>query len=118
MFLKKTAATFFALLGTGLAALAVMLCLLFSDASPMLLIPADAAEAKTEALMEALCAGDYAAAESCLSGQPDLGANREAVDTVSDLVWQAWLECLDYEFTSPCYPSETGLSRDVTVINP
>lgn len=59
-------------------------------------------------MMDALCAGDYATAQSCIYGQPDLGAG-EPEDAVSKLLWDAFTDSLSYEFTGLCRITDTDL---------
>ena len=84
------------------------------NAQPRMLESPEAASAQAQHMMDALCAGDYATAQSCIYGQPDLGAG-EPEDAVSKLLWDAFTDSLSYEFTGLCRVTDTGFARDATV---
>lgn len=105
----------FAMLGTLLMAGTAALCLTSLDAQPRLLDVPGAAREQAAALMEAVGEGDYAAAGSCLQGQPDLGAAREPADEVGAVIWEAFLDSLSYEFVGELYAAENGLAWDVRI---
>jgi len=114
---RKIAAVFFSLLAAACMILAVFLALHFRNAEPVLLsAPRDAVQ-RAEAVMEALCSGDYAAAEKMLYGTPDLGAEQEPEEPMGQILWQAYVESLDYELVGACYPTDTGLAQDVKIIS-
>lgn len=75
----------------------------------------EAAQARTEELMEAVCAGQFDRASALLKGSPELGMAPAQEDTAEALLWQAWLDSLRYEFLDDCYVTREGLARDVTV---
>ena len=115
MKVKKFLAWLFGLLGVALMAGTFFLCLTSLDAQPKLVqIPVQARQC-TEDLMESLCGGDYAAAQTLLVGNPDLGLDREPENEVAALIWQAFEESLTYEFDGDCYATEKGLARNVKV---
>lgn len=105
----------FALLGTLLMAGTAVLCLTSLGAQPRLLEVPGAARERAAALMEAVSEGDYAAAGSCLQGQPDLGAAREPSDEVGTVIWDAFLGSLSYEFAGEPYAADSGLAWDVRI---
>lgn len=104
----------FAVLGMLLMAAAVVLCLLSRNAQPRMLESPEAASAQAQRMMDALCAGDYETAGSCMYGQPELGAG-EPEDEVSRLLWDAFTGSLSYGFTGTCYVTDTGIARNVSV---
>ena len=115
MKVKKFFAWLFGLLGVALMAGTFFLCLTSLDAQPKLVqIPVQARQC-TEDLMDALCGGDYAAAQALLVGNPDLGLDREPENEVAALVWQAFEDSLTYEFDGDCYATENGLARNVKI---
>lgn len=105
----------FALLAVVLILGTVALCFLSLDASAILVGGARQAEARTEALMEAICQGDDAAAGSMLQGQPALDSGRSPESSLGQLLWEAYRGSIAYEFSGSCYASDSGLCRDVTV---
>lgn len=98
-----------------LAAGTVVLCLNSLNSSPVLLTQPEAAAERAEAMMDAVCEGDYVGAASFMYGSPDLGAAREPADEVGTLIWSAFLDSIRYEFTGDCYATDSGVARDVTV---
>ena len=104
----------FGVLGVLLMTGTVMLCLMSRNAQPRMLESPEAASAQAQRMMDALCAGDYDTAGSCMYGQPDLGAG-EPEDEVSRLLWDAFTDSLSYEFTGVCSVTDAGLTRKATV---
>lgn len=112
---KKFFAWLFGLLGVVLMAGTFFLCLTSLDAAPKLVqIPVEARQC-SENLMEAICNGDYAAAEALLVGNPDLGLSEKPEGEVEAILWKAFEESLSYEFDGDCYATENGLARNVKV---
>lgn len=105
----------FAAAGILLALIAVILSLTNLKASPVLAaVPEDAA-ACSDAIMSALARGDFAKAEKLLYGTPDLGVDRKASDEVGELIWDAFVDSIEYEFTGDFYATDSGIARDVTI---
>ena len=102
---------FFVLLLAATAVLAVSA----RNSSPVMAGALERAEVRTEALMDAICAGDYAAAEKLISGRPDLEIDRDPSNPLSLVLWEAYIERLSYEFRGDCYYDDYGVYRDVTV---
>ncbi len=105
----------FAVLGTALAALTLWTALGSLEASPVLLRTPSEAVNTANAMLTAVCEGDYAAAGEMMYGSPDLGASRDAADEVGVLVWNAFVESLDYQLVSSCYATDSGVAIDVTL---
>lgn len=104
----------------GIAGLLVMLgtavlCFVSLDAPARVLSTPAGARECSEALMEALETGDYAAAGKYLYGQPDLGVNAQPSGEAAAAVWQAFRDSFSYEFIGECYVSGSGMARDVQV---
>lgn len=104
----------FAVLGVLLMTVTVVVCVLSRNAQPRMLESPEAASAQAQRMMDALCAGDYETAQSCMYGQPDLGAG-EPDDEVSRLLWDAFTDSLSYEFTGLCRVTDTGIARDAAI---
>lgn len=85
------------------------------DTPPQLVEPPENAVHRTQAMMDALMEGEFSAASTYMLGNPDLGADREASDTVGVMIWEAFMDSLEYSFTSELYATEDGLSRNVSV---
>ena len=113
--LKYIASVLLAAIGLSAAAAAVYLCVHFVDAKPMLLTPADVAQSKVVALMDAVSEGDYAKASQAIYGTPNLGVDREAADEVGVMIWEAFQDSISYELLGDCYTTERGLAQNVSI---
>lgn len=105
----------FGLLGVVLAVLTAAVCLWAVDAPPVLVVKPAAAAEKAEALMAAVCEGDYEKAEDMLYGSPDLGMDRLPSDEVGRILWDAFQQSFSYELTGDCYATDSGVAQDVTL---
>lgn len=105
----------FGLLGICLAAACVVLALSNRNASPVLVRQPEAAMDRVEDMMEALCAGDYAAVSGCLYGNPNLGLDREAEGEVAQLFWNAMAQSFTCEIRSDFHATNSGVALDVTI---
>ena len=111
---SKILSAVFGVLGILLMVATAAVSIASRNAQPRMLESPEAASAQAQRMMDALCAGDYEAAQSCIYGQPDLGAG-EPEDAVSKLLWDAFTDSLSYEFTGLCRVTDTGFARDATV---
>jgi len=102
----------FALLAVVFAAAAVGFTLMFLRMDPVLLKTPEAAVETAERFMAAACRGEYETAQELLDGNPDLGADHVPADAASQLIWEAYLDSLDYRLTGECYGADSGLSQD------
>lgn len=105
----------FAVAGMLLAACAVALSLTRLHADPVLVAVPDAAEQCAQALMDALERGNYGDAGEMMYGTPDLGVDRAASDEVGQMLWKAFTDSLEYEFSGEFYTTDSGVARDVTI---
>ena len=105
----------FAVIGLCLLAVATLFCLAFLSAPPIMVRVPDAALECSETLMEALQKGDYDTASACLTGQPALGLDREPTEEAGKILWEAFSESFQYEFTGDCYATPTGVARSVMI---
>lgn len=102
-------------LGTALAVGTLGLVIWAVSASPVMLRPPETAACRAEALMDAVCSGDYQGASDLLYGGPSLGARPEDSSPAVDLLWEAFLESLDYTFLGDCCVADSGVAIDVLV---
>lgn len=102
-------------LGIAILVFTLVLCLVSLDAETVLLTPPGEALGRAEAMMDAVAAGDYAAAGQLMYGKPDLGVDREPADAVGKLVWDAFIGSISYEFVGDCYATDSGISQNVSV---
>lgn len=105
----------FALLGIAVAAVTVWLCLNSLDREPVLLQEPKTAVSRVDALFKAVCADDYTAAAELLYGNPDLGGDRENMDKISAMIWDAYVQSISYELVGGCTATAGGVAQKVTV---
>lgn len=111
----KILSVLFGLLFIPLLIGTVYLAVSARNAAPLLVSSMTDAQGQTQALMDAVCSRDYAAAEELLSGDLTLTPDREPTNTLSKTLWDAYGNTLSYEFRGDCYATDYGLFRDVTV---
>lgn len=102
-------------LGTILLALTLVLILVGADSEPALLLLPKEGNACAEQMMQALCAGDYAAVSQQLYGTPELGVVPESADPISERILECYLESLSYEWLGDCYALDDGLALDIRI---
>lgn len=113
----RIAACFWALLSLLFAAAAIGVVVSCRDAEPVLLEVPEEAALQAEKLMESLCGGDFAEAQTLLYGTPDLGADRDPTDAVGAMVWEAYVRSLDYELVGELYATDAGIAQKVKFIH-
>lgn len=112
---KKLVAAVFGILGLGLALATVVLSLAMRNAPVVMLSDASAAQECAEGLLDAVCRGNFRSAEGLLLGTPSLGADRQAKDAVGQLLWDAYLDSMEYTLEGDCYACDEGIAQDVTI---
>lgn len=112
---SKFFAGLFALLGICVAAATVWLCLQVLDKEPVLLKEPTAAVEQVDKLFRAVCEDDYAAASKLLYGEPDLGGDREHMEKISALIWDAYVDSFRYELVGSCTPTDIGVAQQVKI---
>lgn len=95
-----------AVLGVGLSFRSI-------GAAPVLVGQPVEARAQAVAVMDAICGGDYATAGSLLYGKPELGIDREPADAVGKLLWQAYVDSMEYELSGDCFATDRGVAQKV-----
>ena len=115
MRISKFFSGLFALIGIAIGAGAVFLCLNSLDREPVLLKAPDTAAVRVDALFQAVCDNDYAAASALIYGSPALDAVQEEEDPVSALIWEAFVDSLGYQLQGECYASGSGVAQDVAI---
>lgn len=113
--MEKYISKIFAVLTAVAVALAILLCLKGMNSSPKLLGASEAAERKTETLMEGICQQDLERVRQVMLEQRQLEDPYEFTHGYSEALWEAYAGSLSYTFDGGCYPSEDGLARNVTV---
>ena len=104
------------MLAAVLAGTALWAAMRFPGQAPALLKPPAEAVALAEELMEAVCSGDFERAETMLYGQPELGVDRQPADVAGTMIWNAYVNSLDYELMGELYATDHGLAQDVKII--
>lgn len=105
----------FAALGAAVMALSLGMISLGLNASPRLVEVPQGAVDQSQALADALTAGDFASAGKVLYGQPELRVEVDTQTLAGQKVWQAYLNSLNCELTGACYATDTGIARDATI---
>lgn len=114
---KRGLSAFFALLAACFAAAALSCAIFCRGRVPVLAGVPDAAAELTASLMDALCRGDFEEAQTMLYGDPDLGAGGVPGETAGAMIWDAYLQSLDYQLVGELYPTQRGLCQDVKIIH-
>lgn len=115
MKLSKFFSSVFAVLGTGVMIVSILLCLLCRNLEPKSQSVPLAAEETSRQFMQALSDGDYQTAGSLLYGQPELGAEGAFESDAAAYLWEAFRGSISWEESSGCYLEGTEVYRDVTV---
>lgn len=111
---KKVLSFLFALLAIALAGFTLWVTRDALGASPVLMVPPAAAVETADAVLAAVCRGDYDAAQAKMFGSPDLGVGREPADQVGVLLWDAFVDSTSYTLVGDCYATDSGVAQDVT----
>lgn len=119
---KKVRKNYRAILGgilmtLGVAVLVATLWIIRTAISsdPVMLRCSDAAVARAEEAMNAVCAGDYEAVSATLYGRPSLGTRPENSSPATDLIWDTFRKNITYSFDGDFYATQTGVAIDVQV---
>ena len=115
MKVAKFFAVIFAVLGVLLLVGSMGWILVSRDAQVHVLEVPQGAVQCSEAFASALENGDLAAAAERMYGQPDLGIDGAISDGETALVWEAFLDQMEFTFTGKCYVVENGFARDASV---
>ena len=115
MKVSKFFAGLFAMIGICVAVSALWLSVYARDAAPAIVETPEAALEQVENMMEAFCSGDYVAAEGYMYGNPDMGMDREAADSVGVQIWAAFESSMTYELVGECYATDSGLTQKIQV---
>ena len=104
----------FALLALVVAAMSVGACFRGLHAPAQLLRQPEGATRSVTALAEAVSDGDAQAARKLLLGAPELNLDYRGGNPLEAMLWDAYLKNLSCSDAGLCYPTDTGLSLDVT----
>jgi hypothetical protein len=115
MKISKFFSGLFCLIGLCVAVSAIWLSVHARTAEPAVIETPKAALEQVQTMMDAFSAGDYTAAQSCILGNPDLGMEREAADSVGVLIWDAFEKSMTWEMVGECYATDSGLTQKIRV---
>lgn len=104
----------------SIAGLLVCLCTLAvviwgTHSSPVVLVDPHAIEDAADSVMAAAVSGDYGTLEGLLYGVPQLGQAPAADDSAEGMLWQAYLDSIEYRFPGSCYSLDSQLALDVSI---
>ena len=105
----------FGIVALAAAAAALFLTVRYLDEPPVLVRLPEAALEQVDAMMTAVCDGEYAEASGYMYGNPDLGMDRAPADPVGVLIWDAFAESLSWELSGACFATDSGLSQKVVL---
>lgn len=105
----------FSLLGVILAVCTIFLSLTSLEAEPKLVRKAPTAAASAEAMLDALCRGDYETAGKWMYGSPSLGTGADSESETGRLLWEAFVKSLRYELVDDSYITQSGISQNVRI---
>lgn len=108
-------AVIFAVAGIVLMLGSTVICFASMNSSVKILEYPDDAVACSDDLCAALTAGDYAAMETLLYGQPSLGADAVPGDVCTEKLWEAFRTGIHFEYTSKLYLLDADLARDAQI---
>lgn len=112
---NRTFAIVFGSLGLFLAVGVILAAFASRQAQPRLLTASQEAEERAQELMEAACCGDYETVGNMMRGKPNLGQIPEDASVAATMIWEAFVDSMEYDFPGGCYASEQGLTMDVHV---
>lgn len=115
MKISKFFAAIFGLLGLATVALCIALSFLYMDASPVLAKAPEDAKSQITELMDAVCSNDFDAVSGLVLGNPDFGVNRDPEDAVGVLIWDAFIESIQYELNGEMYATDSGVAQNITI---
>ena len=115
MKISKFFAALFALVGIVAGAGTVWLCLNCLDQEPVLVKVPQAAVSRVDTLFRCVCEDDYEGASRVMYGSPDLGGDYQESSAISGMIWEAYVDSLEYELSGDCQATSTGVSQKVTL---
>ena len=110
-------ACFWAILSLLFAAASIGVVVLGRSTAPVLLEAPEEASLQVEKLMDAVCDGDFAVANTLLYGAPNVGTDCVSADSVGAMIWEAYVESLDYELVGGLYATDAGIAQKVKLIH-
>ena len=115
MKISKILAALFGVAGVCAAGLCISLSFQNMNASPVLVEQPESAREQVVTMMDAVRENNYAAAGAVMQGTPIFGADRAPADAVSGLIWDAFVESIQYELVGELYATDSGVAQNITV---
>ena len=112
---RRIISNFLTVLGLASAVCTIWIVALAISAEPVMLLRPDGAVDRAGDMMEAVCSGDYETASGMLYGHQSLGTCPEDSSPSVNLLWDAFLDSLEFDFAGDCYGTDTGLAIDVNI---
>ena len=112
---RRSISNFLTALGLAAVVGAIWIVALALPAEPVMLLQPEGAVDRAKDMMHAVCSGDYERASGMLYGRPSLGTCPEDGSPSVNLLWDAFLESLEFDIAGDCYATDTGLAIDVNV---
>lgn len=110
---SKVFSIIFGVLGAIAAVLTIWLSLSNQNAEPVMLHRPEEAGVCARQMLDAVCAGDYSKAGSFFYGSPRMQSGAETESESGRLIWDAFIDSLEYELVGESYVSEQGISQKV-----
>lgn len=115
MQVNKIISSLFAVLGTAILVVSIVLCLVCRNLEPMAQsTPQEALDAR-DAFAASLSAGDLEGAAMWIYGQPELGGDTALQSAAASRIWEAFRSSLSVEADGICYLEGRDYCQDVTV---
>lgn len=104
----------------GIAGLVLSLCVLIAavygmNSSPAMLADPASVTAAAEQVLDCARSGNFEELETLLSGNTQLGEAPSGEDTAESLIWQAFLESVEYEIAEEVTTSGSGVCVNVHI---
>lgn len=102
----------------GLAGLILSLCTLVITlvgllSEPVVRVDTEAVVSAAEQTLDCARTGDFEALQKLLAGAPDLGPAPENTGDTKSILWQAYLESLEYQFSDQCHAEGDIITLDM-----
>lgn len=105
----------FFLMGGILAVLGIVLALSSRNAAPVMLKKPEGAAQAAQDVLEAVCAGEYDRAGQGMYGTPVLGTGDAADSETGRILWEAFVDSLEYRLVGDCYVTDRGICQKVSI---
>ena len=91
----------------------VYISVYYPDEPPILLDTPETAKGSVVSMMDAYCSGEFSEAGTYILGNPIIGADHVPEDAVSLLLWETFVDSMEYELVDDCYTTDVGIAQKV-----